>query len=250
MKAMYNAGTLPLGLSLPIVNLFQSFINFFADDDAEEDEEDESSIFAEEEDDSLFGKSDNDEDEEDTEDEDKSKDKSKTKDKSAIVQKQKYRDLYKKTDTQLKEALKRIEGLEKKDDTVDPAKAKQEKEARDYLRGLIEEVLGERESKDERAQRELDEEMESLLEDNDDLTEKQILEVVEELGVTPKQAVAAIRREEKKAGTGKKAKPNVPRSKRGGEGTVEKDGDKPKKPMTLEEASEYAKKKLRELSNR
>ncbi len=243
---MNNAGVMPLGFALPILGLIQSFVNLFASDKDEEKEKDDKFVddLDDEEDDSLFGKK-----EDDEKDEDDDSEEEKPKKDSAIVQKQKYRDLYKKTSKELADIKAQ---LDKKDDKADdPAKAKQEKEAKTYLKGLISELLDERSSKEEQSQKELDDQMEELLEDNDDLTEKQVTEVVEELGVTPKQAVAAIRREQKANGEGKKAKPNVPRSKRGGDGNItEKKSDDKKGPTTLEQASEMAKKRLKELNSR
>lgn len=247
---MYTqAGILPTGFALPLVELFRSFVDFFADDDASDDDKgDDDTIIDdldEEEDDNIFGKDDEDGEDDDEKDE---KDDKKSKKSSAIVQKQKYRQLYKKTDKELKDLRKQLE--EKEAGGSDDAKAKQEREAKAFIRGLIAEELEARASKDSEFQQQLDEELADLLEDNEDLTEKQILEVVEDLGVTPKQAVAAIRRYQGDGGKGKKPKPNVPRGKRGGGGGESDKDDKAKKPLTLEEASKLAKQRLSQMGNR
>lgn len=249
MKAIYmHAGTMPLGTTFPLIELFNRFISLFADDDesdkgASDDdlEDDLDKGFAEDEGDLVHDDEDDEKGKKDEDDDEKKSDKSK----SAIHQKRKFRDLYKKTDAELKKVQAQL--AERASDKGGE-EGKKERDARNYLKGLIGEILDERDttrsSKEVAEQEALDEELEGLLEDNEDLTEKKILEVVEELGISPTAAVKQIRREEKLV---KKDKPNLPRSKRGG-GEAESGGkDKKKSPTTLEEASRMAKESLKNL---
>ncbi len=177
--------------------------------------------------------------EEDDEDEDENKDKKSKKPSSAVFQKRKYRE-------KLNLALKEIEQLKAKKDT--PAglteEEKKEKNAKEYLAKTIKEII--KESQDEVSKKEadeqdaLEEELDSVLEEHTDFTEKQILEVCEELGVSPRQAVKALERERKLGG---KPKPKMPQPKRG-DGSVKDDAKKDDgKPLTLESAN----RKIKEL---
>ena len=209
-------------LQLPFIGVLQmvdKFINFFATDDSEdgvsaEDADSETESFdndldAEfgEEDDNDFGL------EEGEDDVSKSKKKDTQdvkKDNSAVIQKKKYRE-------ELKMAKKRIEELEsankKRDLTADEQK---EKAAKEYLSEAIMEVLEnlekERESEDSSALEVFEEELEEVLDENTDISEKQLLDVCEELDVSPQTALKIIRRESKFKG---KEKPKLPMSRRG-----------------------------------
>ena len=238
------AGTLPMGSLFPLFDFIARFVNFFTAEDEKDEKGEDDDAFEDDldkdGDEKLFG----DDDDEDKDEDRDEKNKDKSRDKSAIVQKQKYRDLYKKTDVEL-QALKQ-QLAEKDKDKSDTPEKKKEADAKSFLRGLVTEVLKERESEEAHSQKELEDEMESVLDDNDDLTEKQVTDVMEELGVTPKQALVAIRREQRLT---KKAKPDVPRSKRGTGDVDKQDDDKPKKRMTIDEAANEAKRRLKALGN-
>lgn len=183
-------------------------------------------------------------DDEDDKKSDKKDDKSKSDKKrsSAIVQKQKYRE-------QLRKAQERIKELEgKKDDGRSLSEEeRKEKQANEFLVGKIRDVLKglkEEEEKSELAeeesfQDELDEALEST-----SFTEDQILDVCEELDISPSAAVKVLKREEKLKG---KPKPKMPNNKRG-TGDV-KDTDKDKKddkPKSFDEANREAKSKIKQ----
>jgi len=208
-------------------------------DDSFEDDLDDA--FGDEED--IFGDSE-DEGEKDKEDDKKSdKDKDeKKKDSSAIFQKQKYRE-------KLKVALDRIKQLEnKKDDSGTLSdEEKKEKAANDFLVSKIREVLKEvetsKETQDREAEEEFQDELDDVLDEHTDLTEKQVLDVCEELDVSPKQAVKIIEREAK---LNSKEKPKLPQPKRGSP-TVKADEDKKSdKPKTFDDINRSLKKAIRD----
>ena len=209
-------------LQLPFIGVLQmvdKFINFFATDDSEdgvsaEDADSETESFDNDLDAEFGEEEDNDFGSEEGED-DVSKSKKKDtqdvkKDNSAVIQKKKYRE-------ELKMAKKRIEELEsankKRDLTADEQK---EKAAKEYLSEAIMEVLEnlekERESEDSSALEVFEEELEEVLDENTDISEKQLLDVCEELDVSPQTALKIIRRESKFKG---KEKPKLPMSRRG-----------------------------------
>ncbi len=168
------------------------------------------------------------------EDKDKSKDKSKDKDKdedkdkkskkpSSVYQKQKFRE-------KLKAATDEIKRLKDKSEKSDlSADEKKEKAAQEYLaKAIRDEVKRLREEdaeKESEAEEAMQDELDEVLEEHSDLSEKQILDVCEELDVSPKQAVKIIERERKVKG---KEKPKVPQAKRGSPEVDEKDDKKEK----------------------
>ena len=209
----------------PLGDLWRGLINFFADDgtgaDDKADKTDKNEG-ADDDDDTIDNQwSDDDEDDEEdgNEDDDEGKDKkdekkddkSDAKKSSAIIQKQKYR-------AKLKEATEELKKYKdkEKDEGGLSAEEKKEKQANEYLAKKIREVLKEldeeKTSSDSQAEEKFNDELEEILEDNSDVTEKQILDVCEELECSPKQALKVIRREAKLKG---KKKPDVPNPKRG-----------------------------------
>lgn len=242
-----------IALPIPFLGVMQAldkFINMFAssnnDDSASADDADTESESFDNDLDNEFGDDEEgfDSDEEGDDDTKKSTEKEtedvKKKDSSAIFQKKKYRE-------ELKMAKKRIEELEsatkKRDLTADEQK---EKAAKEYLSEAILEVLEnlekEQESEDSSALEVFEEELEGVLDENTDISEKQLLDVCEELDVSPQTALKIIRRESKFKG---KEKPKLPMSRRGS-GDIEdsETTSKDKKLPTLDEINRRIKSRI------
>ncbi|MEB3215556.1 MAG: hypothetical protein VKN72_04735 [Nostocales cyanobacterium 94392] len=105
----------------------------------------------------------------------------------------------------------------------------QEKRAQDYIReqarSVFQELQTAKKKAEDAAVRELKEKMDIALEDNPDITEEELLEVVEELEVEPDVALKIMRRQEKI----NKSKPKMPAPKRATpKPTPEKHDDKEK----------------------
>lgn len=216
------------------LNEDDKFVDDLDDEFGEEEEEDEDDSEKDE-----AGDDDKDEKKSDKKDDDKSK--SDKKRSSAIVQKQKYRE-------QLRKAQERIKELEsKKDDgrslTEDE---KKEKAADEYLvkkiRGVLQGLNEEKEKSESAEEEAFQEELDEVLEDNTNFSEDQILDVCEELDISPRAAVKVLKREEKLKG---KAKPKMPQSKRGA-GDVKEDTKKDSKPKTLDDVNREAKLKIKQ----
>ena len=208
------------------------------DDDTFVDDLDEE--FGEDEDDSEKGKDDKDKDKSDKSDKKDEKDKS-AKKSSAVIQKQKYRE-------QLREAQARIKELEgKKDDGKNLSEdEKKEKAANEFLVGKIKEVMEAQKQLDKQsedaAEEAFQDELDAVLESNTDFTETQILDVCEDLDISPEAALKVLQREEKLKG---KPKPKMPKSNKGS-GKVEDDSPKDKKAKTLDDVNREAKEKIRQ----
>lgn len=212
-----------------------------SEDEESDFEDDLDNAFGEEED--MDGEEDDDKGGDSDKDKDKDKDKkSEKKQSSAVIQKQKYRE-------KLKAALKTIDELKGKKDTQGQLTDEQKKElaAEEYLAKTIKKVLGdikhEEESSTQAEEEAFQEELDDILEDRTDLTEKQILDVCEELDVSPKQALKVIDREKKLKG---KEKPKLPQSNRG-KGDLKEDDDKGSKktPLSYEAANRSIKDKIK-----
>ncbi len=178
----------------------------------------------------------------DKKDKDTEKDKDgKEKKSSAVIQKQKYRD-------KLKVALDRIKELETKKDTQGQLTDEQKKEqaANQFLADKIKEVLGDLKKQEVTSSQEeieaFQEELDDVLEEHTDLTEKQVLDVCEELDVSPAQAVKIIEREAKLKG---KEKPKLPQPRRGSP-EIKKDDGKEKKSKSLDDVNRDIKKMIRD----
>lgn len=174
-------------------------------------------------------------------DEDKDKDKKPSKKSSAVYQKQKFRE-------KLKEATDEIKRLKEKSEKSDlTADEKKEKQAQEYLakaiRDEIKRIKDEESEKNSEAEEALQEELDAVLEEHTDLSEKQVLDVCEELEVSPRQAVKIIERERKFKG---KEKPKIPQAKRGSpEVDEDKEKDKKGKIPTFDEINRAIKAKLK-----
>lgn len=197
----------------------------FSDDEDEVDQDDDS-----------------DDDKEGDDKEKGKKDEKKPKKSSAIIQKQKFRE-------KLNKALDRIKELEGKKETQGQLteEQKREKAADEFLVKKIREVMDKQESAKKEEERKAEElfqdELDEVLENSSDLTEKQIVDMCEELEISPKQAVKVIERE-KKLNKGKD-KPKIPNPKRGSAEVDTEDDGKPKKPQTLDSANRNIKEKIR-----
>lgn len=185
--------------------------------------------------DAALEKKDNDKQEESKEEDGK---KESRKEDSAVYQKRRYRE-------QLKTAERRINELEKKlDQRTEPLTEDEQKEqqARDALRKLLREELqmleGEKSRAEQEAEEQLSEELEEVLDEHPDFSEKEILDVCEELTVTPKKAVKILERERK----GKKTPPTLPQPRKASTTVDEGKGEKPK---TFEDAGRHIKELLR-----
>lgn len=128
--------------------------------------------------------------------------------KAEIAQKIKYREKYLKTKEELEKVRK---ANEKPSEDID----EKEKAARDYIkkqaREAYQEILLEKESEEKRAIEEFDEKMDSLLEENPDLTKAEVLEIIEEFKVEPEVAISILN----KYREGGKPKPKMPSPRRG-----------------------------------
>lgn len=161
-----------------------------------------------------------------------SDDKDKKVDRSDIAQKIKYREKYR----EAQDEIKRL-----KDQLADPNRTPQEKAAdekqiaaKKYLQETIRAELTalEREKK-EREKQEIENfetEVDEVLDDNPDLTRKDLLNAIEEYDVSPKTA-AKILQKHGSAGGSKREKPKMPAPKGGGGGPVKKPVDDSKKSM-------------------
>lgn len=232
-------------LAYPIPAWLEKVVNFFAAEDGDSSDKTEEN----EEDDGFEsdwgGDSDEDDDKEDDkddEDKDKGEDGKKASKSSAIIQKQKYR-------AELKVAKERIAELEQKRDggRALTETEKREKDAQEFLAKKIQEELDKRESKREAQERaDVDaftDELEEVLEDNTDISERQILDVCEELEITPLQALKVVRREAALKG---KTKPNLPQARRGsGEVKDDKSDKKDEKPKGYDNLNRFIKDRIK-----
>lgn len=168
--------------------------------------------------------------------EEDSPEKSTKKEDSAVYQKRRYRQ-------QLKAAEKRIEDLERKLDTNTQNRPltedeQREQQARDALRKILREELadleGEKTRAEQQASAQLEEELDEVLDENPDFTEKEILDVCDDLTVSPRKAVAILKRERKNV----KKPPTLPQPRKGSP-EVKDSGEK--SPKTFEEAGRHIK---------
>jgi len=224
-------------ISLPLPNLLFDFLNVIrqsftfaekTDDDAFDDDdgddafdEDALDFGADDDDDSDEDDDSEDDDDDDSDDDDddkKSKKKLTKTEKTAIIQKKRYRDRL----TKAEEKLALIEKDKPEGNLSD--EQKKEKAAEEFLANRIKSVLtaiqNEEKSTSAAAQEEFDEEMEEVLDENEHLTEKDILKITKELDVTPRKALKIIERERKLS---KREKPKLPKEKRAGTTVAKKE---------------------------
>ena len=141
-------------------------------------------------------------------------DKDKKIDRAEIAQKIKYREKFLQERTRSRELEHRLKQLEDKiNDPKQPTDDK-EKQAREYLRNLIKEeqnTLAQQKLEEERSvMREFEEKIDSLLTDNPEFTEDQLLETIEEFKVEPEVAIKFLKKQQASGGV-KKPKMPVPK---------------------------------------
>lgn len=173
-----------------------------ADDDAEDIEEDKTSI-----------ENEGDEDEEEDKSKDKTEDKSKDELKrSEIAQKIKYRAKYKEASSKvaaLEAELAKHKDVDLNKKPSDDAEARAQAYIRNLAKEVVQDELKSLKSKEERITQEFEEKVEEVLEENPDITEKELLKVCEDYEVEPDKAAKILKRF-----TTKKEKPKMPQVKR------------------------------------
>ena len=138
----------------------------------------------------------------------------------------------------LKQELEQLRGTDKKD------KTDEEKRAESYIETVVSRLMKAREAEREAAeaekQAERQEALEEVLTENKGIKEADVTALMEELDLTPQQAVAVLKRQPKQA-----KKPQVPKPKRGKD-TVDTD-KKDKAPTSFEEATQRAREFIRKI---
>ena len=168
---------------------------------------------------------------------------------SAVFQKAKYRERFKaerearrQTESKIEKLETELSELKKKPEDANQRAALDliRKEARE----VAEELFASRDKSEKKALAEFEEELDSVLEENPDLSEERLLEIVEDLEVTPKIAARILKRETKKP-----TKPKLPTPKRGsGETKDRADTSKDKGKSMFQIANEEIKKLKEKLS--
>jgi hypothetical protein len=178
-----------------------------ADDDEENIEEDKTEI---------------------NEDKDKEEDKGDKPDKSEIAQKIKYREKWKDASTKVSNLEAELAKLKQMDKDIggkpaDDAEARAQKYIRDQAKAVYEDLLNARKADEEKVTRQFEEKVEEILDENPDITEKELLDAIEDFEVEPKVALKILRKS-----SVKKEKPKMPQAKRAsadGESDKEKPND-------------------------
>lgn len=216
----------------------------FAKDDSDSDDsplEDDWSDDADSEDlgfdDESFGddEGDDDDDSDDDSDDDDSDDNSDDTQKAvktAIIQKQRYRD-------KLKKAEERLAQYEKKnEDGTATSSDEKERKAEEFLVGKIKDVLSQIEQEQKQNQEAKSEQFNDavalILDENPSLDEKQLVDLTEELEVSPEQAAKILQREAKLK---TRKKPNVPNEKRASTKVKKTQSTDEKKPTSLSDVA-------------
>lgn len=158
-------------------------------------------------------------------------------------------------------AVERIQTLEKKKDTDKGLSEEEKKElaAEQYIRKIIKREQAELEEEQARKEKEkieaMEDELDEVLSENDDVSEDDIMSIVDDLKVTPKQALKIFKAYQKKEGEEKKEKKGLPKSKRSATKVEDKDAkENPYEGKDTHEiwklAGDSAKKALKEMTNR
>lgn len=156
--------------------------------------------------------------------EDEEKDKGKSR-RSVLAQKKHWREKAQQSQSKVKELETELETLKNavKKPTDDKERAAQEY-IRNQARAVYEELQKEREKEETKELAAFEEEVDSVLEDNPDVSEEELLDTIEELEVEPKVALRILKREGKT-----KEKPKMPKSKRASTAPPSKAPDDSKK---------------------
>uniref|UniRef100_A0A6H1ZUB0 Scaffolding protein n=1 Tax=viral metagenome TaxID=1070528 RepID=A0A6H1ZUB0_9ZZZZ len=183
-----------------------------------------------EENDLVFGDTDNPEEDktsenneyEETEEEDEEEEEEKSS--SEIAQKIKYREKFKSEKMRAENLEKELDKIRNKDIPEEDKEAQAKKYIRDVAKEAYREILDQEKMEKETTTEKFQEELDQVLDDNPDLSEKKILDICKELEVKPAIAAKILNRSETK-----KAKPNLPTSQRGtGKAETKKYDDKGK----------------------
>ena len=130
---------------------------------------------------------------------------------STIAQKKHWRDKFRKSSakvTELESDLEKLRGAVKK--PADDKEAAAQEYIRNQARNVYEELQKVREKEEAQQLASFEEEVDSVLEDNPDVSEEELLDTIEELEVDPATALRIIKRQAKDQGK----KPKMPKSKR------------------------------------
>lgn len=155
------------------------------------------------------------EDEGEEESEDKTKEKTKEELKrSEIAQKIKYREKYKQASskvTQLEAELTKLKGMDKDigKKPADDAEARAQEYIRSQAKAVYEDLLNARKTEEEKVTRQFEEKVEEILEENPEVSEKELLNAIEDYEVAPDVALKILKRT-----SNKKEKPKMPQAKR------------------------------------
>jgi len=148
----------------------------------------------------------NEENEEDEADEDKDKPI-----KSDIAQKIKYREKLKAESEKVRKLeadLADIKGMVKK--PTDDAEARAQDYIRSQAKAVFDELQSVKKTEEDKITQQFEENIVEILEDNPDISEKELLEIIEDYEVEPTVALKIL----KKSSTIKKPKPKMPQAKR------------------------------------
>lgn len=144
---------------------------------------------------------------------------------SAVFQKAKYREKYERALAEKEEILSRVKELEAelrslKDADPDDRDARKEiADIRTEIKSLVSEALAEQKKEEEKALRIFQEELDEVLEENEGLTEEELLDAIEEFDVSPRTAAKILARPTKE-----KQKPKLPKPTKA---KAESDEEKP-----------------------
>lgn len=143
---------------------------------------------------------------------------------SEIAQKIRWREKYNTAQARIKEledALKKP--VSPKGQTEDEKELAAQKYIQEQARKAYQELIEEKEKQDKQVLADFDDKVDTVLEDNPDITEDELLTVIEEFEVQPEVAVKII----KKAGEQAGKKPRLPVSRRGSAGSSDTQKEKP-----------------------
>lgn len=147
---------------------------------------------------------------------------------SEIAQKKHWRNKAKEANSKVTELETELETLRA---GVKKPTDEKEQAAQEYIRGKAREVFKELQIEQEKAKaKELasfEEEVDSVLEDNPDVSEEELLDTIEELEVDPKTALRILKRDS--STKDKKTKPKMPKPKQGSSQVQGKKSDDSKK---------------------
>ena len=146
---------------------------------------------------------------------------------SEIAQKIKYREKYQSTlseKQELEAELSELRGAVKK--PTDDAEAKAQEYIRKQAREVYEELQSLKQREESTKTAKFEAEVESIIDENPDISETELLDAIEEYEVEPRTALKILKKQEKTA-----KKPKMPVAKRGSSESPKKKPDDSKKSM-------------------